>query len=140
MAAKHEAAEEQFPSDKGEDKVENAERTADTDKSEASVFKKDFVVLITDAYEVLERDGLHLANKLRVLEEAIQHGLHPTGEPRFDGETDQDRTRIGTNKVFSYSVDVIPAHVDHDAASTVVPGNLAKEADQTDCKDAKKKG
>ena len=58
---------------------------------------------------------MHEANKLAVLQDALNRGLHPQEEARFDGAQD---TR-GTELV--YSVTVIPATSDERAAATVTP-------------------
>lgn len=66
---------------------------------------------------------LHLANMAETLADATRRGLHPKGavELTVSAET---RSRRGSYTVLAYEVDVVPAVVDHDAASTVTPRDL----------------
>lgn len=61
-----------------------------------------------------EHDALHEANKVAILQEALNRGLHPQQEASFDGARDEDGALV-------YSVAVIPASGDERAAATVTP-------------------
>lgn len=66
----------------------------------------------------------HEANKAAVLQEALQHGLHPRGDVRFDG-AEETKTESGPRTfrhvVLTYSVEVVPASVDTLPAETTTP-------------------
>jgi hypothetical protein len=62
-----------------------------------------------------EHEAMHEANKLAVLQDALNRGLHPQEEARFDGAQDTGGTEL------VYSVSVIPATSDERAAATVTP-------------------
>ena len=86
------------------------------DGSEGARHEKDFVVLGND---LGDKDGpLHDPNKLAVLQEAIQRGLHPRGDVSFDGA---ERLDDGVSYQLCYSVEVVPAVVDSEAEKTTTP-------------------
>lgn len=99
---------------KPDTEAEVAKRSADG--SEGTRHVKEFV-LLGDALP--EEDGPdHDPNKIGVLQEAIQRGLHPRGDVSFDGvETLDD----GVSRLFRYSVDVVPAAVDSEPEKTTTP-------------------
>jgi hypothetical protein len=103
----------QFPAKAGEPEAEVAERSADG--SDGTRFVKQFVVL---AARWTDEDYQHEANRAGVVNEAIQHGLHPRGAVSFDGgETHPD----GLSLVLTYSVETVPASVDHQPEDTTTP-------------------
>lgn len=103
----------QHPAKAGEPEVEVDERSADG--SEGMRFVKEFVVLARQWGESVEE---HTANAAGVVNEAIQRGLHPRGDVRFDGELqDADSESL----VLTYSVDTVPASVDHHPEDTTTP-------------------
>jgi hypothetical protein len=65
---------------------------------------------------------MHEANKLNILDAALHAGLHPKSGAIFDGE-DVERSQSGS-ALLVYSVEVVPAGLDEDAAGTVVPRGL----------------
>lgn len=61
-----------------------------------------------------EHEAMHEANKVQILQEALNKGLHPTGPARFDEGTEDG--------ALTYSVPVIPASSDPElAAATYTP-------------------
>jgi hypothetical protein len=117
VAAKSGSA-KQFPAKAGDSGAEVAQRSEDG--ADGTHFVKQFVILggppATDGPE-------HLANKAGVVNEAIQRGLHPRGDVSFDGVTDHDD---GVSRVFTYSVETVPASVDHASAETTTPSDVMK--------------
>lgn len=99
---------------KPEPEAEVAKRSADG--SDGTRHVKEFVVL-GDALP--DEDGPdHDANKVGVLQEAIQRGLHPRGNVSYDGaETLGD----GVSRLLRYSVEVVPAAVDSEPEKTTTP-------------------
>jgi hypothetical protein len=99
---------------KAEPEVEVARRSADG--SDGTRHVKEFVVF-GDALP--DEDGpAHEPNKVGVLQEAIQRGLHPRGDVSFDGaETLGD----GVSRLLRYSVGVVPAAVDSEPQETTTP-------------------
>jgi hypothetical protein len=61
-----------------------------------------------------QHSAMHEANKVAVLQEALNRGLHPQAAARFDGARKVDGGLV-------YSVEVIPATDDERAAETVTP-------------------
>jgi hypothetical protein len=112
-AAKKTAAARQFPAKAGEPEVEVDERSADG--SDGMRFVKKFVVL---ARQWGGSDDEHTANKAGVVNEAIQRGLHPRGNVSFDGAEDQPD---GVSLTLTYSVETVPASVDHSSEDTTTP-------------------
>lgn len=103
----------QHPALAGEDAVEVDERSVDG--AEGTRFVKEFVVL---ARQWGGSDDEHTANKAVVSNEAIQRGLHPRGDVSFDGSEDHGD---GHSLVLTYSVDTVPAIVDHTPQDTTTP-------------------
>jgi hypothetical protein len=103
----------QHPATAGEPEVEVDERTADG--ANGMRFVKQFVVL---AARWTDEDYQHEANRAGVVNEAIQRGLHPRGDVSFDGgELHAD----GVSLVLTYSVETVPASVDHRPEDTTTP-------------------
>lgn len=93
--------------------AEVAKRSADG--AEGTRHVKDFVVLGND----LGEDGPgHDPNKLAVLQEAIQRGLHPRGDVSFDGS---ELLGDGVSTLLRYSVEVVPAAMDAEPEKTTTP-------------------
>jgi hypothetical protein len=84
-------------------------------------FHKHFVV---QARHWNGEDGVHAANKVAVLQEALIRGLHPRGDVQFDGDEDHDD---GKSLVLKYSVDVLPAAYDDRPAATETPDKALKD-------------
>jgi hypothetical protein len=114
---------EEFPSLKGGKEAqaeEVAQRSADG--SSGTRFKKTFICEAGTE----NRPAQHEANKANVLEDAIQRGLHPRGEVRFDGAKDITKPVEPGQRSFplvelTYSVETIPAVVDHRPVETTTP-------------------
>jgi len=70
---------------------------------------------------------LHLANAAEVLGDATRRGLHPKGGVELVGSVETEGLRSGYTAL-TYAVDVVPAVVDRDAASTATPGGAARAA------------
>lgn len=107
---------EQHPAKEGAPEVEVDKRTADG--ADGMSFVKEFVILVS-AWDAAGYD--HTANKAGVVTEAIQRGLHPRGEVSFDGATDHDD---GVSTVLTYSVETVPASVDHTPQDTTTPRDV----------------
>lgn len=103
----------QHPALSGDDAAEVAQRSADG--SDGTRHVKEFVVL---ARQWGDSDAEHTANKAAVANEAIQRGLHPRGDVTFDGSSEHDD---GQSLVLTYSVETIPAIVDHTPQDTTTP-------------------
>jgi hypothetical protein len=114
--SKKTAAARQFPAKAGAPDVEVDERSADG--SDGTRFVKEFVVL---ARQWGDSDGEHTANKAGVVNEAIQRGLHPRGDVSFDGAEDQPD---GQSLTLPYSVETVPASVDHQPEDTTTPRSV----------------
>ena len=108
----------QHPAKAGEPEVEVDKRTADG--SDGMRFVKEFVVL---AARWLGHDYQHEANRAGVVNEAIQRGLHPRGDVAFDG---QEQHPDGLSLVLTYSVETVPASVDHNPADTTTPRDVTE--------------
>lgn len=106
----------QFPAKAGEPETEVAARGADG--SDGMRFVKEFVVL---GSQWNGEDGAHDANRAGVVNEAIQRGLHPRGDVSFDGAEDQPD---GVSLTLTYSVETVPASVDHNPEDTTTPRNV----------------
>jgi hypothetical protein len=114
---------EQFPALAGDPQREIEQRSADG--ADEGRFLKTFVV----DREVGEDSPMHARNAVGVVQEAIQRGLHPKGDVYLvDRTVVQEKRSVSTE--LTYAVDVEPASVDHDPASTVTPSDLDEtEAD-----------
>lgn len=108
----------QHPAKAGEPEVEVDERSADG--SDGMRFVKEFVVL---ARQWGDSDDEHTANRAGVANEAIQRGLHPRGNVSFDGAEDHPD---GASLTLTYSVETVPASVDHHPEDTTTPRAVAE--------------
>ncbi len=115
---------EQFPALAGDDETEVAHRSADG--SDGMHYHKTFVVLGQFGPE----HPIHQDNKVRVQEEAIQRGLHPKGEATLVKTHEVPEVRDQVSSELTYSVEVVPADVDPDAALTVSAGRVYTEVEQ----------
>ena len=109
----------QHPAKAGEPEVEVDKRTADG--ADGMRFVKEFVVL---ARQWTDEDAAHAANRAGVVNEAIQRGLHPRGDVSFDGATEQPD---GLSLTLAYSVQTVPASVDHTPADTTTPRDVIQD-------------
>lgn len=79
-----------------------------------------------------QNPAMHEANKAGVLQEAIQRGLHPRGDVRFDGaevKTTTSGPRTFQHAVLTYSVEVVPASVDTKPTETTTPRDQIESDD-----------
>lgn len=111
---------EQHPALDGAPALEVDERSADG--SDGTRYVKQFVVLARD-WPARDEDEAHIAGKAAVSNEAIQRGLHPRGEATFDGAEDHPD---GLSLILTYSVDTVPAIVDHAPEDTTTPRDILK--------------
>jgi hypothetical protein len=109
-------AEKQFPAKAGDHAAEVDQRSADGAQGTRHV--KEFVVL---ARQWGESEDEHTANRAGVANEAIQRGLHPRGDVSFDGKEDHPD---GESLVLTYSVECVPASVDHAPQDTTTPREI----------------
>lgn len=120
VAQQRSDAAQQFPSLRGEPEVEVAERSADNDKPSMRFVKQFVIKVVGDTEAWLAEEETHVGHKLRVLEEAIQRGLHAKGDVKFEGAEDHwDKV----SKVLTYSVKTVPAAVDSKAVTTMTVSN-----------------
>lgn len=110
----------QFPSLAGDPQAEVAQRQAGDGSGER--FLKTFVV----SGKIAEDHPMHEANSRRVLEEALQRGLHPKGQVDLvDTRVFEHPERFWRDYTeLDYAVDVVPAVIDHEAHTTVTPGAM----------------
>jgi hypothetical protein len=120
MAAAKKTAAKQFPAKAGDEAAEVEQRSADGSSGTRHV--KEFVVL---ARQWGGSDPEHEANKAGVANEAIQRGLHPRGDVSFDGAEDH---ADGESVTLTYSVDTVPASIDHTPAETTTPRDVIEAA------------
>ncbi|MFJ8935362.1 hypothetical protein ACIRL0_06535 [Streptomyces sp. NPDC102365] len=80
-------------------------------------FHKVFVIMSRD-WRPDDADGMHEANKVAVLDDALAVGLNPRGDVRFDGAKEREARR---SVELHYSVDVIPAFRDDAPHQTTTP-------------------
>ena len=76
----------------------------------------------TSDWSSSDHDAMHEANKVAVLNEAINLGLHPQGEAQFDGAG--PKNKLTGTVALTYSVEVVPASSqtpEENAASTYTP-------------------
>jgi hypothetical protein len=79
-------------------------------------------------WDAEEHEAMHEANKVAVLQEALNRGLHPRGEAEFVGPLDGSDPEAGQVGL-EYTVEVVPATSDgEEAANTYTPS--AALADQ----------
>lgn len=112
---------EQFPAKAGteEGRAEEVEQRS-ADGAAGDRYVKEFVTEPGAQHNA----AMHEANKAAVLQEAIQRGLHPRGEVRFDGaeeQTSESGSRVFKHAVLTYSVRVVPASVDTQPGETTTP-------------------
>jgi hypothetical protein len=100
--------------------VEVDERSADG--SDGMRFVKEFVVL---GRQWGDSEEEHAANKAGVANEAIQRGLHPRGDISFDGSEEHPD---GLSLSLTYSVETVPASVDHQPEDTTTPRDIIEAA------------
>jgi len=120
---------EQFPATTGteEGRAEEVEQRS-TDGAEGTRHVK---VFVTEP-GAEQNEAMHEANKAGVLQEAIQRGLHPRGDVRFDGaevKTTQSGPRTFQHAELTYSVEVIPASVDTEPTETTTPRDQIESDD-----------
>jgi hypothetical protein len=129
-ASEEQLQQRQFPAKAGAPEVEVDKRSVDG--SEGTRFVKEFVVLGRDW---TGEEYQHEANKAGVSNEAIQRGLHPRGDVSFDGAEDHPD---GQSVTLTYSVDTVPASVDHHPQDTTTPRDIIEDAggDTSSSKDA----
>lgn len=111
----------QHPAKAGEPEVEVDERTADG--ADGMRFVKEFVVL---ARQWGDSEDEHTANKAGTVNEAIQRGLHPRGDVSFDGSEEH---ADGKSLALTYSVETVPASVDHNPQDTTTPRDVIEDGD-----------
>lgn len=121
----------QFPAKASAPGVEVDERSPDGSSGTRHV--KEFVVL-GDNWTGEEYQ--HEANKAAVANEAIQRGLHPRGEAKFDGAEDHED---GASLVLTYSVETVPSSIDDKPEDTTTPRDVI-EADGQDTSSSKAEG
>lgn len=81
---------------------------------------------LAEDWEASEQDEMHAANRLATLQSALNLGLHPQGEARYDGAEEDERTTRPDSKrstKLKYSVEVLPAHAAH-APDTETPSKV----------------
>lgn len=106
----------QHPAKAGAPEVEVDERAADG--AIGMRFVKEFVVL---GQQWTGEDDAHDANRAGVVNEAIQRGLHPRGDVSFDGA---EGHADGVSLTLTYSVETVPASVDHNPGETTTPRDV----------------
>lgn len=107
----------QHPALKGAPEVEVEARSADSDGQTDGRWRKTFVQFPASDFEP-NAEQIHEDNKAVLLQEAINAGVHPKGEPTFDGSELQ---RDGVSLELNYSVESVPSVVDADAPGTQTP-------------------
>ena len=112
----------QFPAQDGESAVEVDERSADG--ADGTRYVKEFVVLKA-SWPSRDEDDAHKANAAAVANEAIQRGLHPRGEARFDGAEDHPD---GLSLTLKYSVNTVPSSIDEVPQDTTTPRDVIEAA------------
>lgn len=118
----------QHPALHGDPEGEVAKRSADG--SSGMTFHKVFVLGsgITDDAEHPQ----HLANLAGTLQEAINRGLHPKGEPKLVSVNHGQPDRRGAVSSWcKYTVDVEPAVTDTKAHTTETPTSFLEKKDAT---------
>lgn len=115
---------EQHPALAGDKAAEVDARSADG--SDGTTFLKTFIM-----DRAVPRDhACHKNNAIRVVEEALQRGLHPKGDVQMASYEQSEPDRRGkVNTTCIYSVEVEPAVTDTEAHKTVTPSSrLNKQA------------
>lgn len=122
-SSKAAAAAKQHPALAGHPDVEVDERSPDG--SDGMRHVKEFVIMGRDWSG--DTDGAaHEANRAAVANEAIQRGLHPRGDISFDGAAGHPD---GESVTLTYSVQVVPAVIDHRPQDTTTPHDILTEGD-----------
>jgi hypothetical protein len=104
-----------------------AARAADNDATTDDRFRRTFVLQERAWKDIDESkfDDAHEANKVALLQDALNVGLHPTGEAVFDG---LDRECGYRSVGLKYSVPVrVAALSDKPTADVVTPSNALKD-------------
>lgn len=113
---------EQHPALAGDKAAEVAQRSPDA--SQGTMFGKIFVM----SGEIPKEHPQHESNCIRVLEEALQRGLHPKGKAKLVRHEVTDTDRLGKRiTTCTYAVDVEPAVTDTEAHKTVTPSSELNE-------------
>jgi hypothetical protein len=94
--------------------VEKSDNTVETAEPTGNNYQKVFVVNHYDP----DYEDQHAANKVAVLQEALNNGSHPIAEPTFDGVK---KNADGVSTDVYYSVKVKPAEESPTSAETVAP-------------------
>lgn len=111
----------QFPSLHGDPDGEVAQRSPDGGVGD--VFRRVFTVPDRSHTPGLPIDHeSHLSRLTETVADAVRRGLHPKGDPEFDGETPHPTAPNNTN--LTYSVHVVPAAVDNDPTTTATPATV----------------
>ncbi|GAA3230716.1 hypothetical protein GCM10017691_23920 [Pseudonocardia petroleophila] len=111
--------------------AEIAARSADTEEP-GNRFVKVFVISGRDFHVDGPLDGMHRANQVATLQEALNRGMHPQGGARFDGD---EETADGSVRL-TYSVDVVLAYQDEEPAGTYTPRVAVNEMGGSTIQDA----
>jgi hypothetical protein len=113
---------EQHPSLEGDDAgVVNEVEQRSADGADGQVFKKTIRGVIHLELAQDPENVVHNDNKLAVLQEAIQRGLHPKEEPHLlSAEVFYTNRRGQTTVDMVYGVEVEPAVIDEDNTETTV--------------------
>jgi hypothetical protein len=120
---KDEARSTQFPSLNGQEGVEVAERTADSDETTATVFSKVFVVPRESYENGPDQDEVHARNMTAVRQFMVSQGLRPSADVTFVGEEDYPADTTGRSVALRYEVPSVPAAVASafEVAHVVIP-------------------
>lgn len=109
---------DQHPALHGDPEGEVASRSLDSD---GMTFKKTFAM--AGPAQIPSDHPCHEDNAGRVLEEALQRGLHSRGKARLVGTEVMETSRRGVvTTACTYAVEVVPAVTDTEAHKTVTPG------------------
>ena len=112
----------QFPAQHGHPEVEVAKRHADG--HEGNKFTKVFRIMGVDRLNEQAQEE----HRAAVLSEAINLGLHPKAEPVYEGAQEYERYRDTVTTDHTFTVEVVPASIDHEPGTTFVPrGELLDE-------------
>lgn len=112
---------EQHPALAGDKAEEVSHRSADGSKG--TMWRKVFLL----SGSIGKDHPQHEDNCIRVLEEAIQRGLHPKGKARLVSGNVETDEHGHTNTTCVYEVPVEPAVTDSEAHKTVTPSSLLDE-------------
>ncbi len=118
MATSKSPRAKQFPATAGEPEAEVSQRSAGD--SDGMRYVREFVLLARD-WPSAEAGYNHDPNRAAVSNEAIQRGLHPRGDVRFDGAENHPD---GHSVTLTYSVETVPSSVDHRPQDTTTPRDI----------------